>query len=492
MMLVAALCALLQLGGEVTGDSPFTAGMAGAGASASPSLLDASRNPSGLSWLFEAGGGFPAPGAGRDLLLDLNLRLLGASGEVRNADGVTVGSGTEAAIGPWFGLGARWGERWTWSLALQPTAGGASDVVRTTALDIVTVNPDGSGGPAPHDVRFRSDLLQLSFEPSLAYRASEQWSFGIGLSLRETSLEVHSASGIQLSELRGAIDPGLAAIFGEQSWGELILELGEDRGLETFQAEFEADADSDVLMSMLRLGASWQPEHRTRVGFWYRPPSTRSDLDGKVFVDLAADLGAFVNGVGEILGETLLEDPTSWYDFRVADMRMPQQAGIAASRILSERHRLHATLMWTDWSGAFEGWQAELSNPSNPEFLDYLGGDGSTTLDLDVHWRDTLALSVGWEWDPSSLWTLRVGGGWAKNPLGGSVFAGLAPFNRWHVGCGASWWGSEQSRTDWHLGLVVALPESYESGENEVLDDFSGDEFDQWTWSLAAGCTIAW
>lgn len=473
----------LQLAGELTGESPFSAGMAGAGGAASPSVLDAGRNPALLPSLFDAGGA---------RLLDLNLRALGSDGEVTSRFGGDAIPEADTALGPWLAYAARAGEDVFWSIALLPTAGGSSSSVRTTALDIVTVNLDGSGGPAPHDVRFESELLQIALEPSLGWRAGRSWSFGVGLSIRDTDLALASASQIELSELDGALDPGLTGIFGDISWGELILQLGEDRGVETFQAEFAAEADSTLPQVFLKLGALWEADERTQVGFWYRPPSTPTDIEGRVLVDLSADLGTFVNQVGEVIGETLLENPTSDYDFRIGDVRLPQQAGVAVTHDLGSGRRLHATALWTDWSRSFSDWTAELTNPSNPEFLEYLGGDGSTEVDLDLAWRDSVAVSLGCEQDLGARWTVRGGAAWARDPVGGTVLAGLAPFNQWHVGAGASRWGRGAHAVDWHLGAVVALPETLQTGSNELLEDLSFDKIRQWNWSLAVGCVIRW
>jgi hypothetical protein len=480
----AVLILLAQVAGDLTGASPYSAGMAGAGGAAPAGPLDATRNPALLPWLFAS--------EGRSRLLDVSVRAIGAEIDARDRHGADLAIEPDAAIGPWLAYAARAGEDVFWSFAVQPIVGGSSSGTRTTQLDIVTRNLDGSGGPAPHDVRVASELLQVALEPSLGWRAGRAWTFGLGLSLRDTQIELASANAIDLAELNGPIDPGLEPIFGDISWGELILMLGEDRGVETFQAEFDAEADSSRPQLFLQFGGTWQPADSTRVAFWYRPPSTRADLEGRVDVDLGADLGTFVNAVGEVLGEVLLEDPRSGYDFRIPGVRLPQQAGVAALRDLGGGRRLHATALWTDWSRTFSGWTAELSNPSNPEFLEYLGGDGSTEVNLDLEWRDSVAVSLGCEQDLGARWTPRAGAAWSRNPVDGSVLTGLAPFNRWHVGAGATRWGRDGGPMDWHLGVVIALPQDYQSGRSEELEDWSFDEIEQWVWSVGIGCVIAW
>ncbi len=477
-----------QQGGELTGVSPTAAGTAGAGVALGASALDASTNPASLMNLFGAGTRHP----NATNRVELFGRFVDTRTEITDSLGRSVDVQQDAAIGPWFAFAGQVDPDVVWSIAFQPTLGADFSSTRTTDLNIVTVNPDGSGGPMPHDVLMETQLMQLALEPSFAWRVNPRWSFGLGMSIRNTTLETASATELGLGQLNGDLPEGLANLFGEMSWGELIQQMGEDRGVDSFQAEFSGEADSGMPTVFLKFGGTWQAAANTQVGFWFRPQSTATDMEGTVDVDLAADLGAFVEGLEDILSQEFLDNPTSSYDFKLGSIAFPRQAGLSVAHALSPGQRLSAKFVWTDWSSTFSNWKVHLSNPTNPEFASYLGGDGSVDVDLGMRWRDSLALSAGYEADVGERLTWRGGLGWSSNPVRGSVFSGVAPFNTLHAAVGATLWGGPHDLFDYHLAVITALPEKWTSGDNDVLSDVSGDVFDQQVWSVMFGCSLSW
>ena len=137
-----------QQGGELTGISPVSAGTAGAGVGAGSSALDASTNPAALMNLF--GPNTRHPGAQRRF--ELYGRYVDTQTDITDRNGVSIDVTQDAAIGPWFAYAAQLSPDVAWSIAFQPTLGADFAATRTTDLNIVTVNADGSGGPMPHDV----------------------------------------------------------------------------------------------------------------------------------------------------------------------------------------------------------------------------------------------------------------------------------------------------------------------------------------------------
>ncbi len=477
-----------QQGGEITGISPQEAGMAGAGMAMGQSVLDASSNPATLMDLFGPASRHPQSAHRLEFL----ARYLRTKTHLQDSQGQIIALEQPSAVGPWFAYAGAVHPNVVWSLMFQPTLAVDSASTRETFLQIVTVNPDGSGGPATVQTPMSTKLTQLALEPSVAIRLSERWNFGMGLSIRATDFESTSATEVALSELQGAIPPGLAAIFGDLSWGDLIQQLGADRGVDSFQVNYSGQADSGTPNIYLKFGATWQADDTTRVGFWYRPQSSATSLDGQVEVDLSDDLGTFVQGLEDILGVPLLNDPTSSYDFRLASVAFPQQAGLSMQRQWGADKRFHAKAVWTDWSRAFSDWVVHLSNPSNPEFLDYLGGDGSLDVDLGLKWRDSLTLATGYEYDLLPRLTVRSGLGWSRNPVGGSVLPGVAPYNAFHLAAGASWWAGEEGVADWHLAVVWALPDTWITGNNTVISDLSYDRYAQNVVSVLLACSVVW
>ena len=151
------------------------------------------------------------------------------------------------------------------------------------------------------------------------------------------------------------------------------------------------------------------------------------------------------------------------------------------------------------------GWTAHLSNPSNPEFIDFIGGDGSIDIDMGIQWNDTLSASAGFEHDISFIniknrrdsyskvneYSLRGGLGWSSNPVSGAAFPGLTPFNHWQVALGMSRWSHDSEPLDVHLAFVATLPETWTAGENVLLSDQSYDEYTQAAYSFMLGCSYS-
>lgn len=492
MFAVAFLATTLSLsaqqGAEITGVSAQEAGTAGAAISTGQSLLDASTNPATLLDLFGSRSRHP----GAKHRFEILARSISTSTDITTAGGAELLIDQPGAVGPFMGYAATLSDDVAWSLVFQPTLAADFSTTRLTEMQIVTVNADGSGGPATANTPIATELTQLALEPSLAWRASKSLNFGFGLSIRNSELKSSSAAEVALSDLQGDIPDGLAGIFGPLSWGELIAQLGEDRGVDSFQASYTGEASSSSPSIFLKFGGTWQANRNTRVGFWYRPQSSATNLEGQVLVDLSDDLGAFVEGLEDILAVDLLDDPTSNYDFSLASVAFPQQAGVSMEHWVANNQRFQAKMVWTDWSNAFSDWTVHLSNPSNSEFVDYLGGDGSIDIDLGLKWRDSIAISTGYEVDVHQRVTLRSGIGWSRNPVGGSVLPGVTPYNQWHVAAGASWWAGSEGLADWHLAVVAAIPEKWTAGSNAVLSDLSGDQYDQSVISVLIAATFAW
>ncbi len=488
-LLLAAPSLAAQLGGEVTGDSPQRAAMAGAGMAGAGSSVDAAVNPASLGFLFpvrSSAGRFD--GIGRVLWNPTTIDT--ASGREYSLNGTLGG-------GPFLGWAAPLGDEFFAGVSLLPTAGGQGSYTRTTDLNIATSNNNGPPWiPAEHEVEMESSLVQLGLEPALAWRASDTVSFGLGASVRYTTISMKSATDVGLDQLQGEV-PGLGGLTWEDLFRQLATLGGRD--IDSIQADIDAEADAD-LHAFLQLGVMWQPVEDSRFSLWYRSPSNRSDLDGDVEVDVSADVGQILDLYG-LSG-------TSDFRLQIPGVRFPQQLGLAWMQRLGEQDRMFADVVWTDWSQAFDGWTATVNDPQGGD-IGVMLGDGETEVDLGLDWTDTLRLSLGWEHDAfrrktvaaedgstrtllnGPLVTWRGGLGYSNNPVGGAPMAGLLPINQLHAAGGCSLWGREGSG-DWHLALVLALPQSWTAGDNAVLSDLSGDEFSQANVALVVGYGLRW
>jgi len=476
------------------------AGLAGSGLAGAVDLTEASHNPAMLGFIL-----------GNDRNGQVEFSLRGISNPVI---GHTIGgdrftSSDFNGLGPWMGIGFSLPGDFAAGLNVVPTAGGSLHMNRLTQLGIAAdESTPGSGifdQPRDHMVEIDNEILQVSIDPSVSWSPAPGVSFGIGASFRNTEMQLASATEFDLDKLGGATPPPLDNIGA--TWGEFLKELGaiSGRDLSHFQVDYRADAEADML-SYLRLGFAWESDTGARFGFWYRPPSTRTDLSGTVDIDLEADLGDIINEVFDPGTPT-----TSTYDINIADIRFPQQIGLAFMTPAGRFDRVHFQAIWTQWSQTFDGWTAVLTDGSNDQFSEMLGGDGSTDFDLDNVWDDSYSLSVGWEhdwrWAPGPWarrqiaergevtegWdaTTSLGLGWSTNPVGGSLVPGLMPYNQWHVGAGLSL-RSAPFGGRWNFGAVVALPQTLKVGENDVLSDLSYDSYRQTNYALMVGYSRTW
>jgi long-subunit fatty acid transport protein len=493
---LTASSAFAQQGGEITGESPLTAGTAGASIGSGQSILDSSSNPSTLIHVFEnsRSGRFGQRYEGMLRAVDYNPSITTSLGEELAID-------SPMGVGPWIGYAERIDQGresmdMVWGINLQPTVAGDFYTSRNTTLNLVTEDPSDPEAPFKKSrVDISSKLLQLALEPNFSVRMNDSWSFGLGASIRNTDMLMSSATEVDFDKLQGDF------VLGSGTWSDFFQAAGG----ENFQATFDADASSSTPTVFLKLGATYSTQHGSNLGFWFRPPSTSSDIEGRVDVDMRDDLGTFITVLGDAGIDIGLENElVSGYDFSIADVRFPAQAGVSYSSPATDTTRWHSKAVFTQWSKSMTGWTAHLSNPDNSEFTDFIGGDGSMDIDMGIQWNDTLAVSVGFEHDMSfnitnemsrykkvNDYTLRGGLGWSSNPVSGAAMPGLTPFNHWQVALGMSSWANDHEPLDMHMAVVVTLPDTWTAGENALLSDLSYDEYSQFAYSFMLGCSYS-
>lgn len=445
-LLLAALASRIpaQIGGEITGFSAVSAGRGGAGGARGDSVLDSLRNPATLASLLRRG-------EARKGEADLRLAWTPFSGV--SEDGQSFRNEDAFGAGPFLGFGAALDEDWVFGVTLVPTLAAGMRMHRQTRLQV-----DDAGTPRFRDTVIDQNILQIGLTPAVAWRRGA-WAFGASLSLRHTRLGLQGPNEIStLETFQG--DSGLGG-----TWGEVLS--GFPFFIDDIQVEYDGDAVGE-LSAVLHLGATVELRPDTVLGFWYRSPSTATDLEGEVTVDLRPELGPIL----DFFGLSSLSE----YDVLIRNVRFPQQLGLAFSHEATDRDRLFLDLVWTDWSQTFDGFTAVLQNPSNGDFADLVGGDGSTDIDLGIAWQDVFSFALGYERDLDPRWTLRGGVGWAGNTVTGDVAPGTHILNQWALSAGASLWGETGN---WHLAVVAALPTTYAAGSNSQVSDFSFDRYRQ-------------
>jgi long-subunit fatty acid transport protein len=441
-----------------------------------------------------------------DQRYEVMLRAVGYNTSITTSLGEEWAIDLPMGIGPWMGYAERISKGresldMVWGINIQPTVAGDFSTSRNTYLNLVREDPLDETTPYQQSrVDISSKLLQLALEPNFSVRVNDSWSFGVGASIRNTDMLMSSATEVGFDKLQGDF------VLGSGTWADFFIDE-KDESFQGFQATFDADASSNQPTVFLKLGATYSDRYGSNIGFWFRTPSTSSDIEGRIDVDMRDDLGAFITVIGGDpfnIDLGLENELVSGYDFAIADVRFPAQAGVSYSSPATDTTRWHSKAVFTQWSKSMTGWTAHLSNPSNSEFSDFVGGDGSLDIDMGIEWRDTLAVSTGFERDISfnitewgdryqkvNDYTLRGGLGWSSNPVSGAALPGLTPFNHWQVALGMSSWANKRNPLDVHMAFVATLPETWTAGENALLSDQSYDEYTQFAYSFMLGCSYS-
>lgn len=486
--------AFAQQGGEIVGESPFTAGTSGASVGSGQSVLDASSNPSTLILVFENLRDPRSPNR-----FESALRAVHYNTEMVTSKGQNLALDLPIGIGPWLGYASSVGSNGAWGINFQPTVAGNFSTVRNTTLNLVREDPFDPDSPLVESmVPQNSSLLQLALEPTYSVRVAPNLALGLGASIRNTSFAMQSATEVSFDTLQGPFDVGIP---GFETWADFFTSPAIGGAGGGFQTNFDASANSSVPTAFLKLGATYSTPKGGSIGAWFRPASTSTDMEGHIDVDMREDLGVFIDVLddqGVSLG--IDNELTSGYDLTIADIKFPAQIGFSYSSPSKDATRWHGKAVYTQWSKALSGWVAGLTNPTNPEFIDFIGGDGSLEIDMGMQWQDTLAISIGYEKDFSfdvTEWgdayqkvhdyTFRSGIGWSNNPVAGSAMGGLTPYNKLHLAFGFSAWSSASNPLDVHMGFVFTLPEKWTAGESSFLSDQSYDEYSQYGYSFVIG-----
>jgi long-chain fatty acid transport protein len=98
----------------------------------------------------------------------------------------------------------------------------------------------------------------------------------------------------------------------------------------------------------------------------------------------------------------------------------PQSVAVGLKHEICPHRRVSADVIWYDWRRAFDEFNFQFSNPSNPIIAGLLGG-GSIHDNFPVHWRDSVSMRLGYEWDATARDTLRTGYVYHNSPVPNST-----------------------------------------------------------------------
>jgi long-chain fatty acid transport protein len=142
-----------------------------------------------------------------------------------------------------------------------------------------------------------------------------------------------------------------------------------------------------------------------RVGFQYK----YGDLTvGGAY--LSATDHQFDNGNSKI-NYTAIGQGIERYDSELEGFNWPQQIGLGLSYHITPKLRIALDIDWINWSDAINTITFKLAQGNNPGIPEHI------IMSYPMHWNNQLVYAFGLEYDISSIWSIRAGYNYAKNPV---------------------------------------------------------------------------
>ena len=227
----------------------------------------------------------------------------------------------------------------------------------------------------------KSEVKTINLNPSLSFKVSDMFSFGIGLNAQyeETTLTNKIDFG---TVCIGSIEPRAGA--GTCS----------NIGVNPLQADGEVDVEVNSWGFGFNFGGLIHINENMRVGFAYRS-SIKHRARGNADFKVPAQFQSFLNGAGIPL-------------FRDTGVRalitLPETASINGYFKLSREFAVMADVTWTRWS-RFEELNIRFDSPAQPASVQ------------PENWEDTYRYSVAINYNPMDALVLRMGVAYDETPI---------------------------------------------------------------------------
>ncbi len=260
---------------------------------------------------------------------------------------------------------------------------------------------------AAQSVKF--DIQTININPSIAWRANEWLSLGLGVDYQTLNAEYVRAAAV--------ISPALAAT----------------------QATLNLDGDAWGWNA----GALFTLSPATKIGVSYRS-TMNFHLDGDISLNGPAAAG---------LGATGAASNTR------ADVKLPDTFIVSATHKLNERWELLGDVSWTGWSSIPKIDVIRTSGLQN----------GVTAQTLDTEFRDTWRVALGSNYQLNDAWKLKFGIAYDQTPVKGpsTRLVSLPDNDRTWFTLGAQWKPNKTSTFD--LGMAYLYVKDPEINNNQAL-----------------------
>lgn len=211
--------------------------------------------------------------------------------------------------------------------------------------------------------------------------------------------------------------------------------------------------DGDDLSLCWNFGLQWKLSSETTFGLSY-VDQDKFHIDGDIDVD----------GTGVIL----VPDPTAHYKISF-DYRWPRMVGAGVVHQFESIHRLSFDVLWIDWSSAFNEWKLSMSEGDSSSLYTVLEDT------FPLHWKDSYAFRLGYEYLLNTKDTLRFGYIYNKNPVPAATQTSLVPgiFKQGiSFGYGRQW-------ENWKFNAAYYY--SFENEQSVETSEILGGDFNQST-----------
>ena len=256
-----------------------------------------------------------------------------------------------------------------------------------------------------------TEIVTVNMNASVAYKVSEQFSFGIGLN----------------------------AIYAE---AKIIRKFGAS-ALPIPASTDAVNLEGDDIGYGLNVGVMYQLDENSRFGFNYR---TETDItfEGEYSNELPS---AFIPG--GLDGQ--LELPGS------VEITLPAIAEFSGSHQLEEKLGLHYSVLWTGWS-SFDSLEAQVTAPT---------GDKFSAFEKTEDFSDALRYSVGTDYQYNENLLLRAGIAFDESPVSQQHLSISIPdTDRFWFSFGGNYTIDKNSNVDLGVSIIRGKTQNYTEKDN--------------------------
>ncbi len=232
-----------------------------------------------------------------------------------------------------------------------------------------------------------STMMTLNINPSIAWKATDRLSLGVGISAQYLDVTLSNAVDFGSVCMGLATKPGLPRPPFPTAADCTLA------GATPLQADGKAKVSGSSWGWGFNLGAIWQIQDNTRLGLAYRS-MIKQDLEGRAEFTVPASFQGILNR-----GIPMFSDTDA-----SASVDLPETLSLSLRHDFNPQWTLLADATWTHWS-RFDELRIEYANPNQPDTVQ------------PENWKNTMRYSLGAIYRPNATWTFRGGLAYDETPI---------------------------------------------------------------------------